>query len=95
MEHNVTSSMGLDLLDVADVVRQYPDIVEYLRNPNGRTFFDDLATLEGGEAVIRSIRWYLERYGMRCPGEIDMTRPAVQREPERTRPADPRRHQDL
>ncbi|MHB9146142.1 MAG: phosphoenolpyruvate synthase [Symbiobacteriia bacterium] len=71
---NVTSEMGLALLDVADVVRQYPALIEYFRNARAETFFDDLARLPGGEAVSRSLRAYLEKYGMRCSGEIDITR---------------------
>lgn len=71
---NVTSEMGLALLDVADVVRQYPAVIEYLRHANAETFFDDLARLPGGDAVSRSLRAYLDTYGMRCSGEIDITR---------------------
>ncbi len=71
---NITSEMGHALLDVADVVRQYPAVMEYFHNPGDETFFGDLAKLEGGEAVSRSIRAYLEKYGMRCTGEIDITR---------------------
>jgi pyruvate,water dikinase len=72
---NVTSEMGLKLLDVADIVRQYPAVMEYLGHAADETFFDDLAKLEGGNAVSKSIRAYLEKYGMRCSGEIDITRP--------------------
>jgi pyruvate,water dikinase len=71
---NVTSEMGLALLDVADVVRQYPAVIEYLRHASAETFFDDLAKLPGGDAVSRALRAYLDKYGMRCSGEIDITR---------------------
>jgi pyruvate,water dikinase len=30
--HNVTSEMGLALLDVADVIRPHPDVVAFLRD---------------------------------------------------------------
>ncbi len=66
--------MGLALLDVADVVRQYPAVLDYLQHANDDTFFEDLAKLEGGEAVSDSLRSYLRVYGVRCPGEIDITR---------------------
>jgi len=72
--NNVTSEMGLALLDVADVVRQYPAVIEYLEHAGAETFFADLARLEGGDAVAYSIREYLEKYGMRCSGEIDITK---------------------
>ena len=71
---NVTTEMGLALLDVADVVRQYPAVVDYFGHACDETFFEDLARLEGGGAVSESMRNYLAKYGVRCPGEIDITR---------------------
>ncbi|MFC0904927.1 phosphoenolpyruvate synthase [Clostridium sp. MT-14] len=79
--NNVTSEMGLELLDVADVVRQYPAVLEYLGHANNDTFFEDLAELEGGSAVSKFIGAYLEKYGMRCPGEIDITRTRFSEQP--------------
>jgi len=78
---NVTSEMGLALLDVADVARQYPAVMEYFQHANNETFFEDLAKLEGGNAVGKSIQAYLEKYGMRCSGEIDITRPRFSEKP--------------
>jgi phosphoenolpyruvate synthase/pyruvate phosphate dikinase len=79
--NNVASEMGLALLDVADVVRQYPAVMEYLQHADNETFFENLAKLEGGNAVSESIRAYLEKYGMRCSGEIDITRPRFSEQP--------------
>lgn len=84
---DVTSEMGLALLDVADVVRQYPAVIEYLQHANDETFFDDLAKLPGGDAVGRSLRGYLEQYGMRCSGEIDVTRTRWSEQPTALVPA--------
>ncbi|MFZ5965710.1 MAG: phosphoenolpyruvate synthase [Bacillota bacterium] len=72
--NNITSEMGLALMDVSDVVRQYPEVTEYFKNVNDETLFEDLSKLEGGDTVSASIRAYLEKYGMRCSGEIDITR---------------------
>lgn len=72
--NNVTSEMGLALLDVADVVRQYPAVMDYFPHAKDETFFEDLVQLEGGEEVRASIGEYLKKYGMRCPGEIDIAR---------------------
>lgn len=74
VSNNVTSEMGLELLDVADVVRQYPAVIEYFQKPKEETFFEDLAKLEGGLAVTNSIKIFLKKYGMRCSAEIDITR---------------------
>jgi len=81
VDNNVTSEMGLELLDVADAVRKYPAVIEYFHHASYETFFDDLARLEGGEAVSKSIQAYLEKYGMRCSGEIDITRPRWSEQP--------------
>lgn len=78
---NVTSEMGLELLDVADVVRQYPAVMEYFQHANDESFFEDLAALEGGDTVSDSIRAYFEKYGMRCSGEIDITSPRFREQP--------------
>jgi pyruvate,water dikinase len=72
---NVTSEMGLALLDVADVIRRHPDVVAFLRHVEGEGFLDELADLAGGPEARDAIRAWLERYGMRCVGEIDITRP--------------------
>ncbi|MDQ0427205.1 pyruvate,water dikinase [Planomicrobium stackebrandtii] len=72
--HNVTSEMGLELLDVTDVVRNYPKVQAYFENPRKATFFEDLEKMQGGKAVSTALREYLEKYGMRCAGEIDITK---------------------
>ena len=89
--HNVTSEMGLALLDVADVIRPHAEVVAFLRDVSRASprasdrsgpvdgdderFLDELATLPGGPAAVAAIRSYLDSYGMRCVGEIDITRP--------------------
>ena len=73
--HNVTSEMGLALLDVADVIRPHPEVVAFLHDVGDEGFLDELAKLEGGREARDAIRAYLDKYGMRCVGEIDITRP--------------------
>jgi pyruvate,water dikinase len=73
--HNVTSEMGLALLDVADVIRPYPEVVAFLHDVEDEGFLDELAKLTGGREARDAIQAYLDRYGMRCAGEIDITRP--------------------
>ncbi|HEX9863512.1 MAG TPA: rifamycin-inactivating phosphotransferase, partial [Acidimicrobiia bacterium] len=72
---NVTSEMGLALLDVADVIRPHPQVVAFLQDVEDDGFLDELAKLPGGQEARDAIRAYLDRYGMRCVGEIDITRP--------------------
>ncbi len=73
--HNVTSEMGLALLDVADVIRPHPEVVAFLQQVEDEGFLDELPKLAGGREARDAIRAYLDRYGMRCVGEIDITRP--------------------
>jgi rifampicin phosphotransferase len=72
---NVTSKMGLALLDVADVIRPHPEVVAFLEHVENENFLDELPTLEGGCEARDAIQAYLGKYGMRCVGEIDITKP--------------------
>ena len=72
--------MGLALLDVADVIRPHPHIAGFLQHVDDEgcedeSFLDELTNLAGGREAQDAIRAYLEKYGMRCVGEIDITRP--------------------
>ncbi len=73
--HNVTSEMGLALLEVADVIRPHLDVVAFLQHVEDEGFLDELPELEGGREARDAIRAWLDKYGMRCVGEIDITRP--------------------
>ena len=73
--HNVTSEMGLALLDVADVIRPHPEVVAFLQQAGDEGFLDELPKLAGGREARDAIRAFLDKYGMRCVGEIDITRP--------------------
>jgi pyruvate,water dikinase len=60
VKHNITSEMGLALLDVADALRPYAD---QLQSPDFP-----------GDLQIPVLNDFLDKYGMRCAGEIDITR---------------------
>ncbi|MEU6181403.1 rifamycin-inactivating phosphotransferase [Streptomyces coeruleorubidus] len=80
---NVTSEMGLALLDVADVIRPLPEVVAFLQGVgvDDEGFLDELAKLAGGTEARDAIEAYLDLYGMRCVGEIDITRPRWRERP--------------
>jgi phosphoenolpyruvate synthase/pyruvate phosphate dikinase len=78
---NVTSEMGLALLDVADVIRPHREVVAFLQDVADDSFLDELPKLPGGQAAHDAIEAYLDRYGMRCVGEIDITRPRWNEQP--------------
>ena len=79
--NNVTSEMGLALLDVADVIRPHRDVVAFLQRVDDDGFLDELPALEGGREARDAIQAYLDRYGMRCVGEIDIARPRFRERP--------------
>ncbi|MEV0148867.1 MULTISPECIES: rifamycin-inactivating phosphotransferase [unclassified Nonomuraea] len=90
--HNVTSEMGLALLDVADTIRPHADVVAFLHRVvdecrEGDGFLNELAGLAGGREARDAIRGYLDRYGMRCAGEIDITRTRWSEQPATLVPA--------
>ncbi|AQQ63731.1 MULTISPECIES: phosphoenolpyruvate synthase [Bacillus] len=74
VQHNITSEMGLALLDVADVIRPYPEVIAYLQHVEDDSFLDELIQFKGGEKVRDAIDAFLNKYGMRCSGEIDITK---------------------
>ncbi|MFB6710310.1 rifamycin-inactivating phosphotransferase [Streptomyces sp. NPDC056333] len=78
---NVTSEMGLALLDVADVIRSRPEVVAFLQGVEDEGFLDELPKVAGGTEARDAIEAYLDRYGMRCVGEIDITRPRWRERP--------------
>ena len=86
VDGNVTSEMGLGLLDVADVIRPHPEVVAFLEQADDG-FLEALAQIPGGPEAKAAIETYLERYGMRCVGEIDITRPRWSERPSALLPA--------
>ena len=50
-------------------------MVAFLERVEDEGFLDGLVTVEGGREARDAITAYLDRYGMRCVGEIDITRP--------------------
>lgn len=72
--NNVTSEMGLALLDVADAIRPYPEIIDYLQQVTEDGFLEKIVMFDGGQETKDAINSYLSTYGMRCSGEIDITK---------------------
>jgi pyruvate,water dikinase len=79
---NVTSEMGLALLDVADAIRPHPTVVAFLEQVKDSGFLAELPKLAGGAEAHAAIEAFLARYGMRCVGEIDITKPRWSERPD-------------
>lgn len=75
---NVTVEMGLMIGDLADTARKYPEVVDYLEKSEDSTFYHDtfyqgLSKVKGGDIFGTELDRFMELYGMRCPGEIDIS----------------------
>jgi phosphoenolpyruvate synthase/pyruvate phosphate dikinase len=57
------------------VIRPHPDVVGLLQHVEDEGFLDELPKLAGGREARDAIEAWLDKYGMRCAGEIDITRP--------------------
>nr|WP_092074399.1 rifamycin-inactivating phosphotransferase [Dendrosporobacter quercicolus]NSL49907.1 phosphoenolpyruvate synthase [Dendrosporobacter quercicolus DSM 1736]SDM93424.1 pyruvate, water dikinase [Dendrosporobacter quercicolus] len=84
---NNTSEMGLALGDLADIIRQYPAVIAYLHQSGDNTLLTGLETVEGGRIVKPVFEEFLRQYGLRCTGEIDITRPRWREKPGQLIPA--------
>ena len=93
--HNVTSEMGLALLDVADVIRPHPEVVAFLQRRRGRGLPGRAGQARGraGSArrhpgLPRQVRHALRRRDRHHEA-------ALERTPHHARARDPRQHQEL
>ncbi|MDA2037831.1 phosphoenolpyruvate synthase [Bacillus cereus] len=74
VQNNITSEMGLALMEVADVIRPYEEVIAYLQHVENDSFLDEFVQFKGGEKAQEAIDAFLNKYGMRCSGEIDITK---------------------
>jgi pyruvate,water dikinase len=72
---NVTTDMDLELGDLADRAREVPGLVEHLRSVVPARAIEEARALPGTEAFLAEWDRFIERYGHRGPGEIDVTTP--------------------
>ena len=93
--NNVTSEMGLALLDVADVIRPHPEVVAFLEQVEDEGFLDELPKLDGraGSAgrhpgLPRHVRHALRRRDRHHEA-------ALERAPQHARARDPRQRREL
>lgn len=84
---NLTSEMGLQIGDLADRLRQLPEVEAYLRQAEDDRFYEGLDQVEGGATFRQAFTDFIQQYGHRCPGEIDLTRPRWREVPTQLVPA--------
>lgn len=74
----LVTRINLGLGDLADVVREYPDVAAALRED---TSLKEIESLEGGEAFLTALDEYLDEFGHRATGELDISRPRWREDP--------------
>ncbi|MDD7794100.1 phosphoenolpyruvate synthase [Clostridium sp. 'White wine YQ'] len=84
---NVTTEIGLRVADLADIARNYPELVDYLEKAQKETFFEGLSKISGGNEFKAEFEKFLKKYGMRCSSEIDITKPRWHEDPTQLIPA--------
>lgn len=77
---NIASEMGLALLDVADAMRPHPAVVALLEEA-GDDVAERLRTVPGGDGAAEALEAFLDRFGVRGAGEIDVARPRWRERP--------------
>ncbi|MDX9871072.1 MAG: phosphoenolpyruvate synthase [Clostridia bacterium] len=78
---NVTTEIGLELGDLADIARKYPEVIASLEKANSNSFYEELLKVKGGVEFKQELDDFLKKYGMRCTGEIDITKPRWKEDP--------------
>ena len=83
---NITSQMGLMVSQIADQLRDRPAAVSYLETAHpadAGVFVKELCEALGDdEAPAALVEEFLAKYGQRCPGEIDITKPRILEDPQ-------------
>ena len=74
----LVTRINLGLGDLADVARGHPAVAHALREG---TSLDEIESLEGGEAFRAALDDFLEEFGHRATGELDISRPRWRDEP--------------
>ncbi|MEW9700356.1 phosphoenolpyruvate synthase [Paenibacillus sp. SI8] len=81
LQGNATSEMGLMIGDLADTARPFPQVIELIRHGDPAHFREQLHQVHGGDVFGQAWDRFMKLYGMRCPGEIDITRPRWRDDP--------------
>lgn len=84
---NITTEMGLELGDLADLARRHPQLADSLQRADDGSFREGLDKLPGGPELRRGLERFLQKYGMRCAGEVDITKPRWREAPAQLVPA--------
>lgn len=74
----LVTRINLGLGDLADVARDHPDVADALRQGAS---IDEIESCEGGDAFRDALEDYLDEFGHRATGELDISRPRWREDP--------------
>ena len=77
-ERDIVTRINLDLGDLADVARDHPPVATALRDGASLAELEDV---EGGEVFVEAFDDFLDEFGHRGTGEIDLSRPRWREDP--------------
>lgn len=78
---NVTSELGLMIGDLADSARQNSLLLDYLQKATDADFYKGLREIPNSDSFRMKLEEFMRLYGMRCPGEIDISKSRWQETP--------------
>ncbi|MGI5859963.1 MAG: phosphoenolpyruvate synthase [Tepidanaerobacteraceae bacterium] len=82
LDHNITTEMGMALGDLSDTIRKHSEVSKYISdNPSDESFFKEMEKLPGGQETSLVFKEFIDKFGMRCPGEIDITKDRFEERP--------------
>jgi len=74
LEGNITTEMGLLTGDLADIIRNSPDLIKEFEDDDYRTLLSRINSLPGHATFKKKFAAFMEIYDMRAAGEIDMAK---------------------
>lgn len=74
LEGNITTEMGLLVGDLADQVRNSPDLTGEFTSSDYSTLFTRINNLPGHEEFKKDFNAFMAKYDMRAAGEVDMAK---------------------
>ncbi|ADQ68974.1 phosphoenolpyruvate synthase [Halogeometricum borinquense DSM 11551] len=77
-ERELVTRLNLGLGDLADVARTHPEVADAIRD--GKPI-DEVSAVDGGDTFAEAFDAYLDEFGHRATGELDLSRPRWHEDP--------------
>ncbi len=81
MPNNVTTEKDLEITDLAESIRNHPNLIRRLRANPPEALPTVLENVKGGPEFLRGLHDWMASYGARAPSEIDISRPRYSESP--------------